>query len=110
MAAEDDDLWFFSEDGCISIGQLSKSVTYHPNLNTIIITTDEPAVRVLDVTSGSVLQTSSLSRGLIKSLFYVHSHDSVLSVSVLSLSLPSCSHRMTAADVLASLSRQSFCD
>ncbi|ELT93547.1 hypothetical protein CAPTEDRAFT_223860 [Capitella teleta] len=59
MADSDD--WFVSEDGCISIGQPSKAVAYHPNLNAILVTTKEPALRILDVTSGSLLQTSSLS-------------------------------------------------
>ncbi|KAL4237916.1 Baculoviral IAP repeat-containing protein 6 [Mactra antiquata] len=53
--------WYVGEDGCISIGEPAKSVTYHSALNSIIVTTQEPAVKVYDVTSGTVLQKSDLS-------------------------------------------------
>ena len=57
----DSEGWFVGEDGCLSIGQPSEAVSYHPTLNTILVTTKEPAVRVLDVTSGSLLHMSKLS-------------------------------------------------
>ncbi|XP_053375851.1 baculoviral IAP repeat-containing protein 6-like isoform X2 [Mercenaria mercenaria] len=53
--------WYVGEDGCISIGEPASNVTYHSALNSIIVTTDEPAVKIYDVTSGSVLQKSDLS-------------------------------------------------
>lgn len=58
----DHEEWFVNEDGCISVGYPSEAVSYHPTLNAILVTTKEPAsVRVLDVTSGLLLQTSHLS-------------------------------------------------
>ena len=55
--------WYVEEDGSVTVGEPSKSVTYHSSLNSIIVTTDEPAVKIYDVTSGSVLQKSNLSGG-----------------------------------------------
>ena len=57
----DSDEWFVGEDGCLSVGKPTDGVTYHSTLNTILVATKEPAVRVLDVTSGLVLQSSDLS-------------------------------------------------
>lgn len=53
--------WYVGEDGCISIGEPANNVTYHSALNSIIVTTKEPTVKVYDVTSGTVLQKSDLS-------------------------------------------------
>ena len=53
--------WFVGEDGCVTVGEPSNSVAYHSSLNSIIVTTDEPTVKIYDVTSGSVLQKSNLS-------------------------------------------------
>lgn len=57
----DTEEWFVGEDGCLSVGKPAHSVTYHSGLNTILVSTKEPAVKVIDVASGSVLQTSDLS-------------------------------------------------
>ena len=57
----DSDEWFVGEDGCLSIEKPVDNITYHPNLNTILVSTKEPGLHVLDVTSGSVLKTSDLS-------------------------------------------------
>lgn len=54
-------LWYVEEDGSITVGEPSNGVTYHSSLNSIIVTTDEPALKIYDVTSGSVLQKSNLS-------------------------------------------------
>lgn len=53
--------WFVGEDGCISVGEPTSSVTYHSALNSIIVSTKEPAVKIYDVASGAILQKSSLS-------------------------------------------------
>ena len=53
--------WFVGEDGCISVGEASSSVTYHVALNSIIVSTNEPSVKIYDVSSGSILQKSYLS-------------------------------------------------
>ncbi|KAK3576772.1 hypothetical protein CHS0354_014586 [Potamilus streckersoni] len=53
--------WYVGEDGCIPIGEPAASVTYHSSLSSIIVATKEPAIKVYDVTSGSVLQKSNLS-------------------------------------------------
>ena len=58
--AENDE-WFVSEDGCLSVGEPVQGVTYHSTLNTILVSTKEPTVKVIDVTSGSVLQSSNLT-------------------------------------------------
>ena len=70
----DSDEWFVGEDGCLSIGKPVDSVTYHSTLNTILVATKEPAVQVLDVTSGSLLQNSDLSGGHIFSCFLQNAH------------------------------------
>ena len=57
----DSEEWFVGEDGCLSVGKPTDSVTYHSTLNTILVATKEPAVKVLDVTSGLVLQSLDLS-------------------------------------------------
>jgi baculoviral IAP repeat-containing protein 6 len=41
--------WFVGEDGCISVGEPTSSVTYHSALNSIIVSTKEPAVKIYDV-------------------------------------------------------------
>lgn len=64
--AESDE-WFVVEDGCLSIGQPIENVTYHSALNTILVSTKEPSIKILDVTSGSILQTSDLSGTLLSS-------------------------------------------
>ncbi|KAH3853370.1 hypothetical protein DPMN_095892 [Dreissena polymorpha] len=61
MATTGKHQWYVYEDGCISVDEPVSSVTYHSSLNAIIVTTDEPGVKIYDVTSGSVLQKSDLS-------------------------------------------------
>ncbi|GAB1609836.1 baculoviral IAP repeat-containing protein 6-like isoform X2 [Argonauta hians] len=53
--------WFVGEDGCLSVGQAATGVTYHPTLNTIIVTTKAHTLKVYDVTSGCLLKESNLS-------------------------------------------------
>lgn len=60
MAATDKQ-WFVGEDGCLSVGETVTGVTYHSSLNSIILTTKEPSLKILDATSGIVLQKSDLS-------------------------------------------------
>ena len=57
----DPDLWVMGEDGSLPIGEPVHSVTYHSTLNTILVSTKEPTVKVIDVTSGSVLQSCNLT-------------------------------------------------
>ena len=59
MADSED--WFVGEDGCLSVGEPTDSVTYHSALNTILVVSKEPSVKVIDVTSGFVLQSSNVS-------------------------------------------------
>ncbi|XP_052766452.1 baculoviral IAP repeat-containing protein 6-like isoform X2 [Mya arenaria] len=63
MASAGKHQWFVGEDGCIPIEEPACNVTYHLALNSIIVTTEEPAIKIYDVTSGSVLQKSDLSAG-----------------------------------------------
>ncbi|XP_041353670.1 baculoviral IAP repeat-containing protein 6-like isoform X2 [Gigantopelta aegis] len=60
MAATDRQ-WYVTEDGCLSVGENVTSVTYHSSLNSIILTTNEPSLKILDATSGVLLQKSNLS-------------------------------------------------
>uniref|UniRef100_T1IPT5 Dual E2 ubiquitin-conjugating enzyme/E3 ubiquitin-protein ligase BIRC6 n=1 Tax=Strigamia maritima TaxID=126957 RepID=T1IPT5_STRMM len=53
--------WVVVEDGCLSVGENINAITYHPTLNIILIITKEPAIRVLDVNSGFLLQKSILT-------------------------------------------------
>ncbi|XP_069118544.1 baculoviral IAP repeat-containing protein 6-like isoform X2 [Argopecten irradians] len=53
--------WYVEEDGCISVGEPASGVTYHAALNSIIVSTKEPSVKIYDVASGAILQKSSLS-------------------------------------------------
>ena len=67
--------WFVGEDGCLSVGQPTTGLTYHSNLNTVLVTTKEPSIKVVDVTSGSILQSSNLSGkfGIPQYNFHCHS-------------------------------------
>ena len=60
MAATDRQ-WYVTEDGCLSVGENVTSVTYHSSLNSILLTTNEPSLKILDATSGVLLQKSNLS-------------------------------------------------
>lgn len=53
--------WYVGEDGCISVGVSASAVTYHSALNSIIVSTKEPSVKIYDVASGALLQKSDLS-------------------------------------------------
>lgn len=53
--------WFVGEDGCISVGEPTRSVTYNSALNSIIVSTKEPSVKIYDVASGAILQKSNVS-------------------------------------------------
>ena len=61
MASTAEEEWVQCEDGSLTIGELVHSVTYHSTLNTILVSTKEPSVKVIDVTSGSVLQSCNLT-------------------------------------------------
>lgn len=49
------------EDGYLNADTDLKQIVYHPTLNVILICTNSGLVRVLDVNSGLVLQSTSLS-------------------------------------------------
>ncbi|XP_077994932.1 dual E2 ubiquitin-conjugating enzyme/E3 ubiquitin-protein ligase BIRC6-like isoform X2 [Glandiceps talaboti] len=53
--------WSVSQDGCLSVGEQTCSVTFHPKLNTVLAVTHDSTVQVIDVNSGVVLQKSTLS-------------------------------------------------
>lgn len=53
--------WYVGEDGCIPVGVSASAVTYHSALNSIIVSTKEPSVKIYDVASGALLQKSDLS-------------------------------------------------
>jgi len=53
--------WFIGEVGSLNIGEPALRVTYHSSLNTLLVATKDSKLRVIDVTSGGVLQNSDLS-------------------------------------------------
>lgn len=53
--------WKLSEDGCLNLNVNCSSLTYHPNLNVILVLTKCSEVLVIDVNSGVLLQRSFLS-------------------------------------------------
>ncbi|XP_070181060.1 dual E2 ubiquitin-conjugating enzyme/E3 ubiquitin-protein ligase BIRC6-like isoform X3 [Littorina saxatilis] len=60
MAATDRQ-WSVVEDGCLFIDKNLKSVTYHSSLNSIVLSSKDQTITVLDATSGIVLKKSDLS-------------------------------------------------
>lgn len=79
--------WFVGEDGCISVGEPTSSVTYHSALNSIIVSTKEPAVKIYDVASGAILQKSSLSGTYYTPLFLKNSRNLLLHILVTKVDL-----------------------
>lgn len=69
-----DDSLILREDGYIRMIFPVTSLTYHSNLNIILVTTDEGRVHVLDVNSGVILQSSCLSAGKLLIFFSVVHH------------------------------------
>lgn len=61
--------WSLKEDGYLNVDLPSQNIIYHPALNIILVITRHGLVHVLDVNSGFILQTSSLSGLFIK--FYL---------------------------------------
>lgn len=53
--------WNLKEDGYLNADTDLKKIVYHPPLNVILICTNSGIVRVLDVNSGVILQSSCLS-------------------------------------------------
>lgn len=58
-----DDSLILREDGYIRMNFPVASLTYHSNLNIILVKTDVGGVHVLDVNSGVILEASCLSAG-----------------------------------------------
>nr|CAI5841120.1 unnamed protein product [Callosobruchus analis] len=56
-----EDQWILNEDGYLNVDTDVKEIIYHPSLNVILICTTSGLVKVLDVNSGVILQSSSLS-------------------------------------------------
>ncbi|XP_066259454.1 baculoviral IAP repeat-containing protein 6-like [Euwallacea similis] len=53
--------WLLNEDGYLKVDTDVKKIIYHPSLNVILISTNNGLVRVLDVNSGVILQSTDLS-------------------------------------------------
>ncbi|XP_048523189.1 baculoviral IAP repeat-containing protein 6, partial [Dendroctonus ponderosae] len=56
-----EDAFLLNEDGNLNTNTDVKEIIYHPSLNVIIICTNFGVVRVLDVNSGVILQSTNLS-------------------------------------------------
>lgn len=68
-----EDPWLLSEDGYLKVDTDVKEIIYHPSLNIILICTNSGIVRVLDVNSGVILQSTDLSgkrNNLLKSVCF----------------------------------------
>uniref|UniRef100_A0A2C9JJC5 Dual E2 ubiquitin-conjugating enzyme/E3 ubiquitin-protein ligase BIRC6 n=1 Tax=Biomphalaria glabrata TaxID=6526 RepID=A0A2C9JJC5_BIOGL len=61
MAADTDKLWSIREDGCLSIDVNTRNVIYNSSLNSVILSSNDQTVTVLDALSGAFLQKSDLS-------------------------------------------------
>ncbi|CAH1791767.1 unnamed protein product [Owenia fusiformis] len=57
----DPDEWFVGEDGILSVGRPTTGLTYHSSLHTLLVTTKDHAIQVLDVTTGVILQNADFS-------------------------------------------------
>jgi hypothetical protein len=53
--------WIVHEDGCLPVSDKIQSITYHPSLNVVLVTTEVGMIQVIDVTSGAIFHTSNLS-------------------------------------------------
>eukprot|EP00061_Rhincodon_typus_P001992 g16336.t1 len=60
-AAQSDSDWLLTRDGCLSCEEGLRSLAYHPSLNAILAVTNRSTVKVIDGTSGAVLQVSRLN-------------------------------------------------
>lgn len=56
-----DEVWKIREDGYLDLDVECSSITYHPNLNTILLLSKSHEALVIDVNSGQLLQRSSVS-------------------------------------------------
>lgn len=65
-----DDSLILREDGYIRMNFPVTSLTYHSNLNIILVKTDYGGVHVLDVNSGVILESSRLSAGKLGMLLF----------------------------------------
>lgn len=65
-----DDSLILREDGYIRMNFPVTSLTYHSNLNIILVKADYGGVHVLDVNSGVILQSSRLSAGKLGMLLF----------------------------------------
>ncbi|XP_015597939.1 baculoviral IAP repeat-containing protein 6 isoform X3 [Cephus cinctus] len=77
----DDDPWLLKEDGYLNVDTECKSITYHPNLNVVLITTGSAQVYVFDVNSGVILQRTCLSGkpdGKLQGVYLAEGVDKVL--------------------------------
>lgn len=68
-----EDQWLLKEDGYLNVDALSTNIIYHPNLNVILVFTKSNEVKVLDVNSGVILQSCSISGNNVF-LLYVHNN------------------------------------
>lgn len=55
------DSWFLKEDGCLNVHTEASFIIHHPNLNVILVCTKDGKVTVIDVNSGDILQSTSIS-------------------------------------------------
>lgn len=56
-----DDQWLLKEDGYLNIDTETTNIVYHSNLNVILVFTKHDELKVLDINSGVILQSCSLS-------------------------------------------------
>lgn len=59
-SSSSDDQWL-KEDGYLNVDAESRSITYHPYLNVILVVGSNGEVKLLDVNSGVILQSYRIS-------------------------------------------------
>ena len=55
------DTWIIGDDGSLTVGEESTSITYHSGLNIVLVTTKNNSVKVIDIPSGIILRDCALS-------------------------------------------------
>lgn len=53
-----EDQWFLKQDGCLSVGSLVTDIIFHSNLNVMLVFGQSNGLKVLDINSGVILQST----------------------------------------------------
>lgn len=53
-----DSKWFLKQDGCLYVGSQVTDIIFHSNLNVMLVFGQSNGLKVLDINSGVILQTT----------------------------------------------------